>query len=102
MPPNTRKVDRSTRWGNHRFVVGENPGVPDKATAQALFRKALLAGELEFSVADVQRALPDMNLACWCKPDDPCHADVLLELANGGNKVGQVVDAADFKVLSAD
>lgn len=29
--------------------------------------------------------LPDLrgkNLACWCGPDDPCHADVLLELAN--------------------
>lgn len=25
------------------------------------------------------------NLACWCKPGDPCHADVLLELANGGD-----------------
>lgn len=24
------------------------------------------------------------NLACWCKPDAPCHADVLLELASGG------------------
>lgn len=23
------------------------------------------------------------NLACWCKPDAPCHADLLLELANG-------------------
>jgi len=22
------------------------------------------------------------NLACWCKIGDPCHADVLLELAN--------------------
>ena len=22
------------------------------------------------------------NLACWCRPDAPCHADVLLELAN--------------------
>lgn len=22
------------------------------------------------------------NLACWCKPGTPCHADVLLELAN--------------------
>lgn len=22
------------------------------------------------------------NLACWCKPDEPCHCDVLLELAN--------------------
>jgi hypothetical protein len=22
------------------------------------------------------------NLACWCKLDQPCHADVLLWLAN--------------------
>ena len=22
------------------------------------------------------------NLACWCKPGEPCHADVLLEIAN--------------------
>lgn len=22
------------------------------------------------------------SLACWCKPGEPCHADVLLELAN--------------------
>jgi hypothetical protein len=22
------------------------------------------------------------NLACWCKLDQPCHADVLLDLSN--------------------
>lgn len=22
------------------------------------------------------------NLACWCKPGEPCHGDVLLKLAN--------------------
>lgn len=30
--------------------------------------------------------LPELcgkNLACWCKPGTPCHADVLLDLANG-------------------
>lgn len=26
------------------------------------------------------------NLACWCKLGDPCHADVLLELANSNPK----------------
>lgn len=25
------------------------------------------------------------DLACWCPVDQPCHADVLLELANGAN-----------------
>lgn len=24
------------------------------------------------------------DLLCWCREDDPCHADVLLELANQG------------------
>lgn len=28
------------------------------------------------------RDLRGKNLACWCRADDPCHADVLLELAN--------------------
>jgi hypothetical protein len=31
--------------------------------------------------------LPDLrgkNLACWCSLDQPCHADVLLRLANEG------------------
>ena len=27
--------------------------------------------------------LADRDLACWCPLDLPCHADVLLELANG-------------------
>jgi Domain of unknown function (DUF4326) len=80
MPSNTVKVDRSTKWGNS-FVVGD-PGVPDRATAVKLFRKALLAGELNFSVADVQRELSGWNLACWCPLGSPCHANVLLEIAN--------------------
>lgn len=35
--------------------------------------------------AALVRRLPDLrgkNLACWCALDRPCHADVLLELAN--------------------
>jgi hypothetical protein len=30
----------------------------------------------------VRRELKGRDLACWCKPDEPCHADVLLEIAN--------------------
>lgn len=33
--------------------------------------------------ADIIKALRGKNLACWCKPGTPCHADVLLRLANG-------------------
>ena len=32
--------------------------------------------------AEAVTALRGKNLACWCRLDAPCHADVLLELAN--------------------
>jgi hypothetical protein len=32
--------------------------------------------------ADEIRELAGRDLACWCPLDQPCHADVLLELAN--------------------
>jgi hypothetical protein len=41
---------------------------------QQWMRAALDAGELT-----------GKNLACWCPLDQPCHADVLLELANGAD-----------------
>lgn len=34
------------------------------------------------SLADIREHLAGKNLACWCALDAPCHADVLLELAN--------------------
>jgi len=33
-------------------------------------------------VADHIQDLKGKNLACWCKPGWPCHADVLLKIAN--------------------
>lgn len=35
-----------------------------------------------FTVDDVRAELAGRDLACWCPLDQPCHADVLLELAN--------------------
>lgn len=32
--------------------------------------------------AECQRELAGRNLACWCPLSQPCHADVLLEIAN--------------------
>jgi len=93
MPPNTVKVDRSTRWGNP-FRVGIHG---DAARCTARFRD-LLTGltsmfppcpsyQEQTAARDIIIAtLPQLrgrNLACWCKPGAPCHADVLLEVANG-------------------
>lgn len=34
------------------------------------------------TVAEIRSELSGKNLACWCALDQPCHADVLLEIAN--------------------
>lgn len=42
-------------------------------------------GHLLTVTTEVIRAeLRGKDLSCWCAPDLPCHADVLLELANAG------------------
>lgn len=34
------------------------------------------------TLEDIRENLRGRDLACWCKPGEPCHADILLELAN--------------------
>lgn len=34
---------------------------------------------------EIRDELAGHDLACWCPLDQPCHADVLLELANSGS-----------------
>jgi len=34
-------------------------------------------------IDDAKKELCGKNISCWCPLDQPCHADVLLELANG-------------------
>jgi hypothetical protein len=102
-------VTRPTRWGNpfrrdydgHEFRGGVYLwGVPMSAAEDALLVRAFsewLAGRLfaDDEVLEPRRCwildhLPDLrghDLCCWCKIEldkqsAPCHADVLLELAN--------------------
>lgn len=63
------KVDRTTKWGNP--FVHES-----RAEAVAEFR-TLTPAEMGNPAL-----LEGVNLACWCPLDQPCHADVLLEIAN--------------------
>ena len=92
MPANTLKVDRTTRFGN--------PFKPEKCGSQAnaiachrawllgdAARLAALGGRAPGAakpptLAEIRRELRGRNLACWCRPGTPCHADTLLELAN--------------------
>ena len=83
MPPNTVSVARPGKWGNP-YRVGEKDhrtgGTMDAATAVDRFCDYIIRRpERE---AAVMAELSGKNLACWCKIGDPCHADILLELAN--------------------
>lgn len=92
MPADTVKVDRSTRWGNP-FIVGKHGTT---AECVGLFEKLahgyvcmskgldLARSQSDFLKAwsESRRELRGKNLACWCALDKPCHADVLLRLAN--------------------
>ncbi len=99
MPENTVLVARGTGriWGNP-FTVADAIEVarviPRQAPAftVACFRLWLAGSRVDWmgkesdAVATAILAnLPSLrgkNLACWCKHGQPCHADVLLELAN--------------------
>lgn len=78
MPPNTVKVDRSTRWGNP-YRVGAMPINGDGGQTLA---EALWAYENLFLIDKNVSELRGKDLACWCPLDKPCHADILLRLAN--------------------
>lgn len=41
------------------------------------------------TVAEIQAELRGRDLACWCPLDQPCHADVLLEIANRPPEAGR-------------
>lgn len=84
MPENTVKVDRSTPWGNP-FYVG--PGVSALDAVERFYAFVCTdSGDPEIGVppyaARARSALRGKSLACWCALGQPCHADVLLELAN--------------------
>jgi hypothetical protein len=80
LPPEARDVGRPTRWGNP-YRVGVDAA--DRAEAVERYR-AWLGTSGAPTLDEVREHLGGRDLACWCPPGEPCHADVLLELANGG------------------
>lgn len=111
--PDAVIVARPTKWGNpfrpHRrswthvggrlvaeeWIVLDDNGVDYplwiNSRAGAIARSVeLFAWDLTTPIAslitvdEVRAELAGRDLACWCPLDQPCHADVLLEIANGG------------------
>ena len=101
-PTDAVVVARPSKWGNP-FVVHEHsdrcgddlwscPLTEDQYPAASRFdatrrfRHALLLPTSSDpwvpDIDDIRYELRGKDLACWCPLDEPCHADVLLEIAN--------------------
>jgi hypothetical protein len=90
-----KRITRPGPWGNPFTIedIAERYGLaPEAAQARAVELCAQwLRGTLESDLspgpapsrAAIRAGLGGHNLACWCRPGTPCHADVLIELANG-------------------
>lgn len=107
LPANTISVARPGRWGNPFRVelVGRDraisafrdllegffsgPNFADLTDAQfkQMYDEAMVFQRRHGLWSD-RTVLRGKNLACWCAPHEACHADVLLEWANGPRRDG--------------
>ena len=106
MPENTVSVARPGKWGNpFPLSLGRERCIDLYRDAMSgFFSPSKMADLSDAAFAVIYKAKEDWrkrlhyhwpmdaayyelrgkNLACWCPLDQPCHADVLLELANKG------------------
>jgi hypothetical protein len=112
MPPNTVSVTRPGRWGNpfdfrksdccwlalSYGCRGDRLGrqeasvkafrewiePPPKGKKAVRYERGVRFGtdEKTSTIVAIRTELAGKNLACFCALDQPCHADVLLEMAN--------------------
>ncbi len=97
MPKNTVYVGRPSKWGNPYRVgdlaygteLGSGLTSP-RSIYDALRMHAEMLANLRHNDPDYFEhwiaPLRGKNLACWCKKGEPCHADILLKLANEEKK----------------
>lgn len=77
-----------TEGGVIEYADGSRRGVDEIARGIALWASAEMGPKVELPASGppsrrhIKRTLRGLNLACWCKLGEPCHADVLLALAN--------------------
>ena len=114
MPEGAVYVGRPSRWGNPFRIYGASLAGPSWQMARVVWTHipAYWCDHLYVTSSPAQTAanavaqfrtllhvrqeqeperlrywlypLIGRDLACWCPTDQPCHADVLLEYANGG------------------
>lgn len=106
LPDGAVLVDQPSKWANpvsYSDVGAQYPSLRDDQVARMVmghFGALAKRGSLSYpnwrflggrrgrvtwtypSIEEIRRELAGRDLACSCAPDEPCHADVLLELAN--------------------
>lgn len=117
LPDNAVKVDRSTQWGNP-YRVGERMSMAmvkrwgweisptgrkivceDASEAVRRFAHCLQWDEAIHGY--VREQLAGRDLACWCALNAPCHADILLKVANAApGEISQINAAIDEQIMA--
>lgn len=84
MPPNSKSVARPSIYGNPYRIGRDGNAEECVAKFRASWESGLKGppGMHQALMRSMLRKLRGKNLACYCPLDQPCHADVLLELAN--------------------
>ena len=82
-PANVVVVTRPSRWGNPFHAKAEGDFKTTEHDAQVTRHAAwIMAPEQAEFRAQIKAQLRGKDLACFCKPGESCHGDVLLRLAN--------------------
>ena len=122
LPQGAVYVGRSTVWSNpfvvsrssdfhglpgSWFVRGEDgavfhPDEDDQASARRkaveLYAREVLEGRARTTSVELIRSeLAGGDLVCWCPSGVPCHADVLLQIANSAPRQAHPAPEADLR-----
>jgi hypothetical protein len=79
LPAGAVSVAYPTKWANPFRPPARTPA----ANAEALEKYRTYLAERPDLVAAARAELAAKDLACWCAPELPCHADLLLAVAAG-------------------
>lgn len=91
MPEGAVYVGRGSTWGNPWRIGARLIAEVDMPDGSVHVREFNITPEIavafyrEAFALDLPEIIAELrgrDVACWCPLDQPCHADVLLELAN--------------------
>lgn len=103
--PDGTITETYVRWATREEIVELYRRTLFEPDRGMLFASPTRKGRFaDVTVEDIRRDLAGKDLMCWCKPSDPCHADLLLDLANPGREwaVQRLHETRGWQTLGAD